>query len=144
MRSYPGRPIVGVGAVILDGGRVVLVRRGHEPLQGLWSIPGGAVELGETCGQAVAREVLEETGLAVEVGPIVAVLDRIRRDADGRVAYHYVLVDYACRASGGTLTAGSDAAECAWVPVAEAGRLELTEGTLAVIADAVRTSGGTV
>ncbi|MGE5245653.1 MAG: NUDIX hydrolase [Betaproteobacteria bacterium] len=142
MRSYPERPIVGVGAVILDGDRVVLVRRGSEPLKGLWSIPGGAVEIGETCPEAIAREVLEETGLVVEVGPIAAVVDRIRRDEDGRVAFHYVLVDYVCRAVGGTLAAASDAAECAWVPVAEAGRFDLTEGTLAVIQDAARSVPG--
>ena len=90
----PSGPIVGVGAVILDGDRVLLVKRGHEPLKGEWSLPGGAVEIGETLDAAVAREVLEETGLDVDVGPVVEVLDRIQRDADGRVEYHYVIVDY--------------------------------------------------
>ena len=83
MRKYPDRPIVGVGAVIVDGDRVLLVKRAHEPLKGEWSLPGGAVEVGETLEAALVREVREETGLDVDVGPVVEVLDRIRRDADG-------------------------------------------------------------
>ena len=95
-RSYPARPVVGVGAVVFDADRVLLVKRAHEPLKGEWSLPGGAVELGETLEAAVAREVLEETGLAVDVGPVVEVLDRVQHAADGRVEYHYVIVDYLC------------------------------------------------
>src|SRR5579862_6341980 len=97
MRTYPERPIVGVGAVILDSGRVLLVKRAHEPLKGEWSLPGGAVDVGETLEAAVAREILEETGLMVDVGPLVEVVQRITRDADGRIEYHFVIVDYACR-----------------------------------------------
>ena len=137
-RLYPDQPVVGVGAVILDRGRVLLVRRGREPLKGKWSIPGGAVELGETRDQAVAREVREETGLTVEVGPLVAVLDRIRRDDDGRVAYHYVLADYVCRPVAGTLASSSDVDEALWASLDDLERFDLTEGTLEVIRDAER------
>src|SRR5438552_13789207 len=103
MREYPVRPIVGVGAVVLDGDRVLLVKRAHEPLKGEWSLPGGAVEVGETLEAAVAREVREETCLEVEVGPLVEVVNRIVRDPGGRVEYHFVIVDYLCRPIGGTL-----------------------------------------
>ena len=119
MREYPDRPIVGVGAVILDGGRVLLVRRGHEPLKGEWSIPGGAVELGETLASACVREVREETGLDVDIGPIVDVFDRIRCDADGRTRFHYVLIDFLCRPIGGTLACATDAVEAMWASPGE-------------------------
>src|SRR3954465_398020 len=108
-RAFPERPIVGVGAVILDGDSVLIVRRAHEPLKGEWSLPGGAVEVGETLREAIAREGLEETGLAVAGGAVVEVLDRIRRDPDGRVRFHYVLVDFVCRPAGGGLCCASDA-----------------------------------
>jgi 8-oxo-dGTP diphosphatase len=117
MRSHPPRPVVGVGAVVLDAGRVLLIKRAHEPLKGQWSLPGGGVELGETLEQAVAREVQEETGLDVDVGPIVEVLDRITRDADGRVDHHFVLVDFVCRPAGGILSSASDADAAEWVPL---------------------------
>ena len=136
-REYPSRPIVGVGAVVLisrpDAARfgwpgdapnpgVVLVKRKFEPLQGQWSLPGGALELGETLEAGIARELVEETGLIVEVGPIVEVFDRIVTDAEGRTRYHYVLIDYRCVPVGGRLRAGSDVAE---VALADAARLEL-------------------
>jgi 8-oxo-dGTP diphosphatase len=139
MRSYPERPIVGVGAVILEGDRVLLIERGREPLKGRWSLPGGAVELGETCAEAIVREVREETGLLVEAGPIVAVLDRFRRDEEGRVAYHFVLIDFLCRPIGGTLGPATDAADCRWATLDEAARLPMTEGALDVIRDAMAT-----
>jgi 8-oxo-dGTP diphosphatase len=107
-RAYPSRPIVGVGAVILAGDGVVLIKRRFEPLAGRWSLPGGAVEVGETLQAATAREILEETGLVVEVGPVVDVFDRILLDEAGKVRYHFVLVDYLCRPLGGELAHGSD------------------------------------
>ena len=115
-REYPEAPIVGVGAVVIDGTKVLLVRRGQEPLKGEWSLPGGALELGETLQQGVVREVLEETGLIVVPGGIIEILDRITPDeASGRVRYHYVLIDFVCHVSGGALCSASDAEEVRWV-----------------------------
>lgn len=114
-REYPAAPVVGVGGVIVRDGRALLVRRGHAPRQGEWSLPGGVVELGEHLDEAVRREMAEETGLLVEVGPIVETFDRVHRDAEGRVRFHYVIVDYLCRAPVGEARAGSDAAAVAWV-----------------------------
>jgi len=122
--------------VILDGDRVLLVQRGQEPLKGEWSLPGGAVEVGETLEAALAREVREETSLDVIVGPVVEVLESIRRDAGGRAEYHYVIIDYACRVRSGTPTAaarGTDAADVRWVRVDELDRYHLTDAALAVI-----------
>jgi 8-oxo-dGTP diphosphatase len=115
-REYPEAPIVGVGAVVIDGTKVLLVRRGQEPLKGEWSLPGGALELGETLQQGIVREVLEETGLIVVPGGIIEILDRIIQDeASGRVRYHYVLIDFVCHATGGALGPASDAEEARWV-----------------------------
>jgi 8-oxo-dGTP diphosphatase len=115
-REYPEAPIVGVGAVVIDGTKVLLVRRGQEPLKGEWSLPGGALELGETLQQGVVREVLEETGLIVVPGGIIEILDRITPDeTSGRVRYHYVLIDFVCHVSGGALCSASDAEEVRWV-----------------------------
>jgi 8-oxo-dGTP diphosphatase len=119
-REYPEAPIIGVGAVVIDGSKVLLVRRGQEPLKGEWSLPGGALELGETLQQGVVREVFEETGLTVVPEGIVEVLDRITQDdLSGRIRYHYVLVDFLCHVTGGKLRGGSDAEEARWVGVAE-------------------------
>jgi 8-oxo-dGTP diphosphatase len=136
VRKYPERPIVGVGAVIVDGERVLLVKRAHEPLKGQWSLPGGAVEVGESLEAGLVREVREETCLDVTVGPVVEVLDRIGRDATGRVEYHFVIVDYLCRVAGGTATCGSDADEVEWARHDELTRYRLTPAATAVIAKA--------
>lgn len=137
-REYPSRPIIGVGAVILENDAVLLVRRGNEPLKGIWSIPGGALELGESLIDGVRREVREEAGLEVEVGEIVEVFQRITRDAGGGIRYHYVLVDYVCRLAGGMLAAADDAAEVRWFTSSELAGVEVTEGTPAVIQKAFR------
>jgi mutator protein MutT len=114
-REYPNRPIVGVGAVIFDeGGRVLLVERGHAPMQGEWSLPGGALEVGETLEDGVKREVLEETGLIVETVAMIEVFNRIARDNAGQVQFHYVLVDYLCRVIEGTPACASDARDLRW------------------------------
>ena len=136
-RTFPERPIIGVGAVILDGGRVLLVRRAHEPLKGEWSLPGGAVELGETLAQALVREVREETGLEIHVGPVVEVLDRVHRAADGRIEYHYVLVDYLCTPIGGRLAASSDADDTCWADLSDLTAYRLAAPAPEVIAKAV-------
>ena len=132
-REYPERPIVGVGAVIADGGRVLLIRRRYEPLKGQWSLPGGAVEVGEPLERAIAREVLEETGLVVEVGPVIEVFDRITYDDQQRVRYHYVLIDYLCQPTGGNLVAGSDVDAAIWVDPAQLAQYNLTDNATAVI-----------
>lgn len=139
-RRHPERPIVAVGAVIFDRDRVLLVKRGQEPLLGAWSLPGGAVELGETLDAALAREVLEETGLSVEVGPVVEVLDRVQFGADGRVEYHYVIIDYVCHPFAGVAAYGSDAQDVRWVPVADLAELRVSAKVIAVVHKALEHS----
>ena len=117
-REFPLAQLMGVGAVVVDCGRVLVVRRGREPLKGQWSLPGGLVELGEPLTDGVVREVREETGLVVEPVELVELLDRIHSE-DGRVRYHYVIADYLCRVTGGTLQAADDADEVRWVERAE-------------------------
>lgn len=113
LREYPTTPLVGVGALIVEGGKILLIRRAHEPMKGRWSIPGGLLELGESLQDGVRREVREETGLIVEPEEPIEILDRIYRE-EGRVRFHYVIVDYLCRVTGGALQAASDAAEARW------------------------------
>ncbi len=132
-RQYPDRPIVGVGAVIVADGKVVLIRRRYEPLKGHWSLPGGMVEVGETLQAALAREMLEETGLVVEVGPVIEVFDRITRDEQRVVRYHFVLIDYLCRPVSGELCAGSDVDAAIWVDPRQLDEYGLTEKATSVI-----------
>jgi len=132
-RRYPPRPVVGVGAVIVDDGRVVLIKRKYEPLAGQWSLPGGTLEIGESLEAGVAREMREETGLEVAVGPVVDVFDRILLDTDGRVRYHFVLIDYLCRPIGGSLVAGSDVADAVLADPAALAPFRLTPKAISVI-----------
>ena len=117
-REFPITPLVGVGAVIVEAGRVLLVRRGKEPMKGHWTLPGGLLELGESLTEGVVREAKEETGLTVEVSVLIELLDRIHRD-ETRVRYHYVIADYLCRVVGGQLKTASDADAARWVERAE-------------------------
>jgi 8-oxo-dGTP diphosphatase len=136
-RQYPAQPIVGVGAVIMEQDKVVLVKRRFEPLAGQWSLPGGRLELGETLDAGLTREMLEETGLTVQVGPVVDVFDRILLDPERRVRYHYVLIDYLCRPIGGSLTHGSDVAAAEFVVTDDLARYRLTPKATSVIEKAV-------
>jgi 8-oxo-dGTP diphosphatase len=131
-RNYPERPIVGVGIVVLDGDRVLLVRRGKEPRNGLWSLPGGAQEVGETVFETAKREVQEETGLSVEVIGLLDVIDSIHHDDEGRVRIHYTLVDVDARGAGDPV-AGDDAADAAWFDIDEIGVLDLWDETVRII-----------
>ena len=132
-RDYPRRPIIGVGAVVFKGDRVLLVRRGKAPRDGEWSLPGGAQELGETTVQALARELGEETGVAAEIVALLDVVDYISRDDRGRTRYHYTLVDYLCRWRSGTPRPGGDVTDAAWFPLAALDRLDLWDETGRVI-----------
>jgi 8-oxo-dGTP diphosphatase len=132
-RRYPSRPFLGVGALIFDGTRILLVERGKEPLKGYWSLPGGILETGEKLEEAIRREVLEETGLEVEPLSLFEVFERIMPDPDGRAEYHYVLIDYVCRPVGGRLQAASDVSAAEWVAEQNVRDFRLTDGTLAVI-----------
>lgn len=125
-REYPDHPFVGVGAVIVRDNRVLLIRRGQAPLLGEWSLPGGVLECGETLREATIREAREETGLAVEVGEMLGVYERVIRREDARVRYHYVLIDFLCRPVAGQLKAASDAAEAEWFTREELPPLNLT------------------
>jgi len=137
-RRYPDRPILGIGAIILDRDRVLLVERGKEPLKGWWSLPGGVLECGETLEEGIRREVREETGLEIHLLGVVEIFERIMRDASGATEYHYVLIDYLCRAHTGQLCAASDVSRVEWVRRRALPGYRITEGTLPVIEKAFR------
>lgn len=129
---------MGVGALIIENSRILLVERGNAPLAGYWSLPGGGVESGEKLEDAMRREVREETGLEVESLGVLEIFERIMHDAQGRVEYHYVLIDYLCRPAGGTLEAATDASRCEWFSENAIAALKITAGTPAVIEKAFR------
>ncbi|MGH7166119.1 MAG: NUDIX hydrolase [Nitrospiraceae bacterium] len=137
-RTYPSRPVVAVGAIVVKAGKVLLVRRRREPSRGLWSLPGGAVKRGEGLRKAVAREVREECGIDVRVEEVVEVLDRITVDRGGRVRYHYVIIDFLASWRKGRVRAASDISEALWVDPAAIGDLPLTAGLVPVITKALR------
>ena len=141
-RAYPSQPVIGVGAIVVQQDEVLLIRRGKAPQKGLWSLPGGALELGESLDQAVRREVLEETGLEVRVLEFAGAFERITKDDGEAVQYHYVLLDYLCEIVGGALAAGDDAAEAEWVSRAALKHRSLTPGLEAVIDKAFRLREG--
>jgi ADP-ribose pyrophosphatase YjhB (NUDIX family) len=132
-REYPDVPLIGVGAVIIDAGRVALVRRGQAPLLGEWSIPGGVLEVGETLREGAMREAREETGLIVDAGELLGIFERLVPGDDGRVRYHYVLMDFLCVRTDGALLAASDAADVRWFRPEELEELKVAPDTLAVI-----------
>ena len=132
-REYPSRPLPGVGGVVFVEGRVVLVKRKFAPLAGQWSLPGGAIEVGETLEAALQRELREETGLETRVGPLLELFDRITRDSEGRVQYHFVLADYLCHHVSGTPSPGSDALELALADPDDLERFSLTPDATRVV-----------
>lgn len=144
-RRFPQHPLVGVAALVFREQSVLLVQRGREPGYGLWSLPGGLVELGERLDQAIEREVLEECGLQVQAQDLVAALDRVIRSDDGRVEYHYVLLDFICRFRSETEQpqASSDALAGAFVPLADLDSYPMTAGTLDVIRRVWKKNRGT-
>jgi 8-oxo-dGTP diphosphatase len=126
-RRYPVCPLIGVGALIHRGGKIVVVKRENEPAKGLWSIPGGLLELGERVYDGVKREVMEETGLDVEIDRLLDVIDNIVYDDDGKICYHYVLIDYLCSSSQGDLKAATDVTEAQWIKLKDVNRLPTTK-----------------
>jgi 8-oxo-dGTP diphosphatase len=129
--------MVGVAAVIFRGDHILIARRGRQPAYGLWSLPGGLVELGETLHEAVRREIREEVSLDIEVVDVIKVLDRIIPDAHGQVEYHYILIDFLCHCETGEPLPGSDVLDCRFVAVSDLPQYPLTSGTLAVIHKAI-------
>lgn len=137
-REYPRRPVVGVGGVVIADGRALLIRRGHAPLEGQWSIPGGTLEVGETIVDGIKRELAEETGIEVRVRDLIEVFERIFRDKDGRVQYHFVILDYFCEMVEGSARAGGDVVDVAWASESDLAKYELTEAATRVLKKAFK------
>jgi 8-oxo-dGTP diphosphatase len=140
-REYPERPIVGVGGVVISNGRTLLIKRAYPPLEGQWSIPGGTLEVGETLLEGVRRELLEEAGIEVRVLDLIEVFERIFHDENGKIQYHFVILDYLCEAISGEPRAGSDVTDVAWATQDELGRYSLTPTATRVIQKAFEMAG---
>ena len=137
-RTYPQAPVCAVGAIVFRGDAVLLIQRGKPPAQGKWSIPGGAVRLGETLEHAVIRELREEVNIEVKPLAVGKVIDRIYRNSEGKIAYHYVIVDYVCEAGPGQPRAGSDANDAGFFEIEKLDEMDMTEGTADVIREVQR------
>jgi len=136
-REYPQTPLLGVGAVVLHRGKVLLVRRAQEPCKGEWTFPGGLVELGETLREAAVRETYEETGLRIRAGEVLEVVDSLVKGSGGRLRFHYSIVDVVCHYVSGSPRPGDDVSEVAWVPIKKALRMPLAGVTATVLHKAV-------
>lgn len=132
-RRYPDRPIIAVGAIVAENGRVLMARRGKEPSYGLWSVPGGAVHLGEDLKAAACREIKEELGIEVELTDVIEIMERVTRDAEGRIQYHYVVIDYLARHVGGEPAPSPEALEVRWIAPEDFPQYEMTRGTAEII-----------
>ncbi len=135
-REYPNQPVVGVAAVVLRGAQVLLVRRGREPAKGTWGLPGGVLELGETLIEGVRREVMEECAVEIEVGPVVGVFEPMQRDPDGRLRYHYVVIDLLARHLAGEPQASDDADDAQWIGLDQIDNLPMQPETRTIIRQA--------
>ncbi|NHV61244.1 MAG: NUDIX hydrolase [Candidatus Verstraetearchaeota archaeon] len=124
VREYPDRPLVGVGVILVKDRQILLVKRGHEPNKGMWSIPGGLIKLGETAEEAAIREVREETGLEVSIGAVAGIFNVIIKDSDSKIKYHYVIIDYIGEVVGGMLRPGTDVTDARWFWLDEIGDVE--------------------
>ena len=132
-REYPDRPVVGIGAVVIHEGRVLLVRRGVAPSRGLWAVPGGALELGETLQRGAEREILEETGVAIRAREPVYAFDFFERDGGGRIRFHFVIVDVAADYIGGDVKGADDALEARWLAPEDLEGLAVSKNTLKLL-----------
>ena len=128
-------PALAVGAIVVDKGAILLVKRDREPARGEWSLPGGRVEMGETLREALVREVREETGIDIDVDGLIGVAERVVRSDEGDIAFHYVILDYVCTARSTGLKPGDDAADARWVPVTDLAEMTLTSGLLEFLSD---------